>query len=503
MNPAIVWFRDDLRLADNPALHAAAASKRPLVCIYILAETSAHAENTSHAAKAPYRAKSGVPRSPGGASRWWLHGSLKALDAALAKHGGRLTILRGSPTDTLPKLVAALKAEAVYWNRRYDAPGRALDSALETTLKQSDVAVTICNAHLLHEPETIKNKSGKPFRVFTAYWRAALKQQSPAAPLAAPRKMSFHRPPPRLESKLNPIPLERLMLEPRKPDWAGGLRATWTPDESAAHTHLKRFLTTALTEYSTDRDRPDRVGTSRLSPYLAFGNISARQIWHTAHAALHKHPAPGKQRQLAKFLAELGWREFNYQILYHHPDLAERNFQARFDPLRWRTDRRGLEAWQRGRTGYPLVDAGMRELWTTGWMHNRVRMVAASFLIKHLLIDWRAGEKWFWDTLVDADPANNAANWQWVAGSGADAAPYFRIFNPILQGEKFDPNGDYVRRWVPELAGLPSKVIHKPWTAKAEQLAAANVRLGKTYPHPIVDHDKARHRALRNVKSLA
>jgi deoxyribodipyrimidine photo-lyase len=266
---------------------------------------------------------------------------------------------------------------------------------------------------------------------------------------------------------------------------------------------LKRFLTKALTEYSTDRDRPDRRGTSRLSPYLAFGNISARQIWHTAHASIDEHPAPGKQRQLAKFLAELGWREFNYQILYHHPDLAERNFQSRFDPLHWRTDRRGLEAWQRGRTGYPIVDAGMRELWTTGWMHNRVRMVAASFLIKHLLIDWRAGEKWFWDTLVDADPANNAANWQWVAGSGADAAPYFRIFNPILQGEKFDPNGDYVRRWVPELARLPTKVIHKPWTAQAEHLAAANVRLGKTYPRPIVDHDKARNRALRNIKSLA
>jgi deoxyribodipyrimidine photo-lyase len=266
---------------------------------------------------------------------------------------------------------------------------------------------------------------------------------------------------------------------------------------------LKRFLAATLSEYSTDRDRPDRLGTSRLSPYLAFGNISVRQIWHTAHATVQRHPAPGKQRQLAKFLAELGWREFNYQILYRHPDLAERNFQSRFDPLRWRTDRRGLEAWQHGRTGYPIVDAGMRELWTTGWMHNRVRMVAASFLIKHLLIDWRAGERWFWDTLVDADPANNAANWQWVAGSGADAAPYFRIFNPILQGEKFDPDGDYVRRWVPELARLPSKVLHKPWTAKAEQLAAAGVRLGKTYPRPVVDHDKARHRALLNVKSLA
>ncbi len=478
-------FGNDLRLADHPALHAAAATRRPLVCVYLLAEIS-------HGT-----------RSLGAASRWWLHGSLQALEAALAKHGGRLTILRGTPADTLTKLATAVNAAAIYWNRRYDAPGRALDAALETTFKKQGITVSTFNGHLLHEPGTIKNQSGKPFRVFTAYWRAAVKLGPPEAPLARPAQTALSAPPRPLKIKLQPIPLARLGLEPQKPDWAGGLRATWTPGESTAHTHLKRFLATTLSEYSTDRDRPDRRGTSRLSPYLAFGNISVRQIWHTAHAAVQKAPTPGKQRQLAKFLAELGWREFNYQILYHHPDLAARNFQSRFDPLRWRTNRRGLEAWQRGRTGYPIVDAGMRELWSTGWMHNRVRMVAASFLIKHLLIDWRAGEQWFWDTLVDADPANNPGNWQWVAGSGADASPYFRIFNPILQGEKFDPNGDYVRRWVPELARLPSKVIHKPWTAKAAQLAAARVRLGKTYPRPVVDHDKARRRALLNVKSLA
>jgi deoxyribodipyrimidine photo-lyase len=487
MNPAIVWFRHDLRLADNPALHAAAASKRPLVCVYLYPEKTAH--------------QSRAPRSLGAASRWWLHGSLQALDAALAKHGGRLTILRGAAAETLTTLAAAVMAEAVYWNRRYDGPGRALDAVLETTLKQRGVTVATFNGHLLHEPATIRNQSGKPFRVFTAYWRAVLKLGPLAAPLGAPRKLRFHALP--QQFKLKPVPLARLGLEPKKPDWAGGLRATWSPGEAAAHIHLQRFLATALRGYSTDRDRPDRPGTSRLSPYLCFGNISVRQVWHIAHATVRKDPAPGKQRQLARLLAELGWREFNYQILYHHPDLAESNFQSRFDPLRWRTDRRGLQAWQRGRTGYPIVDAGMRELWATGWMHNRVRMVAASFLIKHLLIDWRSGEKWFWDTLVDADPANNPANWQWVAGSGADAAPYFRIFNPILQGEKFDPNGDYVRRWVPELARLPSKRIHKPWTAKAEQLAAAGVRLGKTYPRPLVDHDMARRRALRNIKSLA
>ena len=482
MNPAIVWFRNDLRLADNPALHAAAASRRPLVCLYI------HDEKTA------------APRSLGGAARWWLHGSLQALHAALEKRGGRLTILRGATESTLLKLAAALNASAVYWNRRYDEPGRKLDATLETTLRQRKIEVESFNGHLLHEPWTLQNKAGKPFRVFTAYWRTALRHAAPESPVGAPRALTFHPWPQRF--KLEPAPLASLKLEPQSPDWAGGIRAGWTPDEPSARTHLQRFLRDALGEYSTDRDRPDRLGTSRLSPYLAFGNISVRQVWHIAQQAVRSRRARALPRQLEKFFAELGWREFNYHLLYHHPNLAERNFQSKFDPLPWRHDPRGLRAWQRGLTGYPIVDAGMRELWTTGWMHNRVRMVAASFLIKHLLIDWRTGEQWFWDTLVDADPANNPANWQWVAGTGADAAPYFRIFNPVLQGEKFDPEGAYVRRWVPELAKLPNKVIHKPWTAKAAQLAAAGVTLGKTYPHPIVDHDKARGRALMSVKSL-
>jgi len=483
MNPAIVWFRNDLRLADNPALHAAVASKRPLVCLYI------HDEKTPGT------------RCLGGAARWWLHGSLQALHAALVKQGGRLVILRGAAASTLLSLASGLQAAAVYWNRRYDASGRELDSSLETSLKQRDIEVASFNGHLLHEPWTLKNKSGKPFRVFTAYWRTASRCDVPEAPLSVPRALKFHRWPPRF--KLTPVPLEQLRLLPRKPDWAGGLRASWSPDESSARAHLQGFLSGALQDYSTDRDRPDRVGTSRLSPYLCFGNISVRQVWHIAREAVRARRSPALPRQLEKFLAELGWREFNYHVLYHHPHLAECNFQSKFDRLRWRNDSRGLQAWQRGLTGYPIVDAGMRELWTTGWMHNRVRMVAASFLIKHLLIDWRSGERWFWDTLVDADPANNPANWQWVAGTGADAAPYFRIFNPVLQGEKFDPDGLYVRQWIPELARLPNKLIHKPWTAKAAQLAAAGVELGKTYPHPIVDHDRARRRALMNVRSLS
>ena len=483
MNPAIVWFRNDLRVADNPALHAAAASRRPLVCLYI------------HDEKTP-----GL-RSPGGAARWWLHGSLRALDQALAKQGGRLTMMRGAPTHILPRLAAKVAAEAVYWNRRYDEPGRTVDLALESTLEQRDIAVITSNGHLLHEPWTLKNTSGQPFRVFSAYWRAAVKQGAPEAPLPHPRKLHLHPLPKRLGLE-EIVQLASLGLEPHTPDWASGLRQTWIPDESAARARLKRFLESALRNYPTDRDRPDRHGTSRLSPYLTFGNLSVRQVWHTALTAVRSRSSSANPRQLQKFFVELGWREFNYHILHHHPDLAKRNFQPRFDSVRWRVDRRALRAWQCGLTGYPIVDAGMRELWTTGWMHNRVRMVTASFLIKHLLIDWRQGEQWFWDTLVDADPANNAANWQWVAGTGADAAPYFRIFNPILQGEKFDPNGDYVRRWVPELARLPSRIIHKPWTAKAEQLAAAGVRLGQTYPHPIVDHDRARQRALMAFKPL-
>ncbi len=483
MNPAIVWFRDDLRLADNPALHAAAASKRPLVCVYI------HDEETR-----------GV-RSLGGAARWWLHGSLQTLDAALSQHGGHLTLLQGASAELLPALATSIGAQAVFWNRRYDKCGRGIDSAVEAALKAHQVEVASFNGRLLNEPWTLKNKSGKPFRVFTAYWRTARAQGAPEAPIAAPRNLRFHTVP--RSPKLKTVRLANLELEPHTPDWAGGLRTEWQRDESSARSRLNRFLKGALREYPIDRDRPDRHGTSRLSPYLCFGNISVRQIWHAAQTAVRSQGSPANTRQLDKFLTELGWREFNYHILYHHPDLAERNFQSRFDPLRWRADRRGLQAWQQGHTGYPIVDAGMRELWTTGWMHNRVRMIAASFLIKHLLIDWRKGEKWFWDTLVDADPANNAANWQWVAGSGADAAPYFRIFNPILQGEKFDPDGTYVRRWVPELSRLPAAIIHKPWTAKPRQLAAAGVQLGKTYPHPIVDHDKARHRALLNVRSLA
>jgi deoxyribodipyrimidine photo-lyase len=455
--PAVVWFRDDLRLADNPALSAAAASGRPLLCLYV------HDQGSDG------------QRPLGGAALWWLHGALAGLAHSLVKNGGSLVILAGPAAAAVETFAAEADAAAFYWNRRYDAPGRTVDARVKATLKARGIAVESFNGHLLREPWTLMNKAGAPFRQFTAYWRAAW-QDSPPPPLPAPDKLVFHPLPASLKARSQP--LDRLGLEPRKPDWAGGLRAEWCRGEEAARERLFSFIDDALTHYATARDRPDRHGTSKLSPYLRFGNISARQIWHAVQAAANSGRA-SQIRSPDKFLAELGWREFNYHLLFHYPELATRNFQPRFDAMPWRKDSKALRAWQHGRTGYPLVDAGMRELWTTGWMHNRVRMVAASFLVKHLLIDWREGEAWFWDTLVDADHANNAANWQWVAGTGADAAPYFRVFNPTLQAEKFDPDGAYVRRWIPELAGPGN------------------------YLSPIIGHAEARRRALASLDALA
>ncbi|MGC2810672.1 MAG: deoxyribodipyrimidine photo-lyase, partial [Bradyrhizobium sp.] len=324
-------------------------------------------------------------------------------------------------------------------------------------------------------------------RVFTPFWKRVLRSGNPPQPLPAPMRLGT-------VPGLGSDRIESWGLEPTRPDWAGGLRETWRPGEPSARLQLGAFLRGGVAGYAGDRDRPDRDGTSRLSPHLRFGEISPRQVWHAARFAMAGRPVFSSD--IDKFLSELGWREFCRHLLFDVPDLATRNLQPSFDAFPWKNDDKALRAWQRGQTGYPLVDAGMRELWHTGVMHNRVRMVAASFLVKHLLIDWREGEKWFWDTLVDADPGSNPANWQWVAGSGADAAPYFRIFNPVLQGEKFDPDGVYTRRWVPELGQLPAGVIHEPWNAAPLELAGAGIRLGKTYPKPIIDHRVGRERAL-------
>jgi len=456
--PVIVWFRNDLRLADHPAL---AAADGPVVPLYVLEDEAAG------------------PWAPGGAALWWLHHALAALDASL---GGRLVLARGRAADVVPRLAARLGARAVHWNARIEPWGIAEDAAVAAALERDGRAARPFAHDLLFPPGRIATRGGGGFRVFTPFWRACLAAGAPARPLAAPA-LRF------ADVQAGGPALADLALLPSRPDWAGGLRAAWQPGEPAARQALSAFLVGALAGYADGRDRPAEPGTSRLSPRLRWGELSPRQVWH---AVAGRGDSPGAEA----FLRELGWREFSAHLLLQAPDLPLAPLQPAFARFPWAADAAALRAWQRGRTGYPLVDAGMRELWATGWMHNRVRMVVASFLVKHLLQPWQQGEAWFWDTLVDADLANNAASWQWVAGCGADAAPYFRIFNPVKQGQTFDPAGAYVRRWVPELARLSDRHLHAPWQAAPLELAEAGVVLGRTYPAPIVDHAAARARAL-------
>ncbi|PWC36359.1 deoxyribodipyrimidine photo-lyase [Azospirillum sp. TSO35-2] len=474
--PVIVWFRNDLRLADNPALTAAAHGGAPVIPLYILEEAA------------------GDPWPLGGASRWWLHGSLERLGTACVRHGAPLLLRRGEPGAVLDALIAETGAGCVLWNRRYAPAQVARDAAIKERLRARGIDARSFNAGLLAEPWTIRNKSGGPFKVFTPFWRHLAATLTPPMPTRAPAELTAPAQRPAGDA------LDDWGLLPGKPDWAAGLRKRWVPGEAAALSHLADFLDGPVAAYPVERDRPDRAGTSALSPHLAFGEIGPRQVWHAARHAADARPelAAG----IDAFLREIGWREFNHHLLHHAPRMAEEPLDERFAAFPWRADPEGLAAWQRGRTGYPIVDAGMRQLWETGWMHNRVRMVVGSFLVKDLLLPWQVGERWFWDTLVDADLAQNAGNWQWVAGCGADASPFFRVFNPVLQGEKFDPQGDYVRRYVPELGRLPPRWIHQPWAAPAEVLARAGVRLGTDYPRPIVDHGAARDRALEQYRVL-
>jgi deoxyribodipyrimidine photo-lyase len=473
--PSIVWFREDLRLSDHPALHAASAPQAPVVGIYVLDERTP-----------------GV-RPLGAAARWWLAQSLRALQADLAKLGTKLVLRRGPPAKVIAGLAREIGAATVFWNEIAQAPHQALAEQVARALSEIGVAGEQLPGDLVVAPSRIRNKENRGLRVFTAFWRRVQSLGDPPKPLPAPKRLAG-------VSGIASDALEDWHLEPTKPDWAGGLREHWRPGEASAQAALKAFLANGVAGYIGDRDRPDRDGTSRLSPHLRFGEISPRQVWYAAKFAAAEHPR--LSAEIEKFLSELGWREFCRHLLHDVPDLATRNLQPSFDAFPWKRDAKALRAWQRGRTGYPIVDAGMRELWQTGVMHNRVRMVVASFLVKHLLIDWREGEQWFWDTLVDADAGSNPANWQWVAGSGADAAPYFRVFNPILQGEKFDPDGVYIRRWVPELQPLPDNLIHQPWTATPLELASAGIELGKNYPLPIIDHKLGRERALAAYASI-
>lgn len=476
-SPAIVWFRQDLRLGDNPALRAAIDAKRPLILVYVLDDET------------PGRWRIGA------AQRWWLHRSLEALGVDISKRGARLLLRRGCSEEIIARLAEETSAAAVFWNRCYEPFAIARDSALKATLTARGVRVESFSGALLNEPWTVQTKSGEPFKVFTPYWRACLAQSGWRAPLPAPRKLDGYA------GALASDALSAWRLLPTRPNWAAGFAPEWEPGEAGAQAALERFLDTAMKTYSEARDQLGARGTSRLSPHLHWGELSPTQIHAAVEAAVERDSA--LRNGADKFMSEIGWREFSHNLLYHWPTLPEANWRRSFDTFPWREDEAGLEAWRRGRTGYPVVDAAMRELWTTGYMHNRARMIAASFLIKHLMLDWRCGEAWFWDTLLDADLASNAASWQWVAGSGADAAPYFRIFNPVTQGERYDASGAYVRRWVPELAGLPTALLHQPWKADAPALAAAGVRLGETYPRPIVEHGFARVRALAAFKSMS
>lgn len=440
-SPSLVWLRDDLRVADNPALRAAIDRNEPLVVLYVLDEES-----------------NGI-RPLGGAARWWLHHSLASLRDHVADLGARLILRRGAAFDVVRGVVDDIGASAVFWNRRYGGPEREIDAALKSSLREDGIEVASFAGSLLHEPWTVKTGSGTHFSVFTPFWRAARALPAPRAPLPAPRSLDGVGRPPASDD------LDDWQLLPTSPDWAGGLRDTWEPGEQAARARLRTFLREDLGSYDRARDEPSAGATSQLSPRLRWGELSPFTVWHDA---VETEGAAG-------FLSELGWREFAWHTLYHFPDLATKNLRSEFDAFPWpRLRPSHLQAWERGETGIPLVDAGMRELWHTGYMHNRVRMVTASFLIKNLMIDWRRGEEWFWDTLVDADGANNPFNWQWVAGSGADAAPYFRIFNPELQAKKFDPRGLYISEWAPDAPSDP--IVDLGETRKAALAAYDELR---------------------------
>ena len=473
--PIIVWFRNDLRLSDNPALHQAAQTGAPLLFLYIDETETEHAR--------------------GGASKWWLHYSLTSLEKSLKNIGAKLLLFRGAAQEILPKVTTENGASKVFWNRRYAHHHILRDKDLKEKLENSGIEVRSFNGSLLREPWEVKTKSGGYYRVFTPFWKS-LRDIGPARGnvLSVPKKIVAHSQPTKCES------LSDWNLTPEKPNWAKAFSNQWSPGESNAQQRLDDFIQNKIEVYAEGRDYPARSLISRLSPHLAFGEISPLQIWF----AVKKLEVSGNisAQQTEKFLSEIAWREFSNNILYHKPEMMTAPLREEFQNYPWSEDLSALKAWQKGMTGYPIVDAGMRELWQTGWMHNRVRMIVASFLVKDMHINWRHGASWFWDTLVDADLANNSQGWQWVAGCGADAAPFFRIFNPVTQSQKFDPEGEYIRKFVPELAEIPEKFIHAPWTGSAEVLSKAGVQLGKTYPAPILDHSEARKQALLKFDSI-
>lgn len=461
-NPAILWLRQDLRLADNPALQA--VSNHPFFAVYIWDEQD--------------------PWCPGGASQWWLHKSLNALRQSLRERGVQLIFKRGNPLRILKALTQETKACGVYWNRCYEPYAINRDKEIKTSFKNEGIPCQSFNGSLLAEPWEIQTKTKGPYQVFTPFWKVL-------------QSLSFPKPNPIPDLQGWNVPIVSDSIEEwgfQSTLWGQGLEKTWQPGEKGAWGRLSQFIEEGIETYARKRDYPSENGSSHLSPYLHWGELSPRQIWHQTSRVHGAEALP--------FLRQLGWREFSYHLLFHFPELPSKPLRSSFEHFPWEVNVDALKAWQTGKTGYPLVDAGMQELWHTGTMHNRVRMVVASFLVKHLLLPWQKGEEWFWDTLVDADLANNAVSWQWVAGCGADAAPYFRIFNPTLQSQKFDPKGTYIKEWVPELQALDSVYIHSPWQASSEVLERSGIQLGTTYPFPIIDHAFARERALEALKTF-
>ena len=472
VRPNLLWLRLDLRVTDHPALVAAVKSGGPVIPVYI---HDPKGEGKWHAR---------------GASEAWLAYALADSAAQFEKLGSPLVIRQGDSLTELRKLIKESQAGAVFWNRRYEPSIRERDSAIKTALRADGLQAESFNGNLLHDPTKIKTLAGNPFQVFTPFWKNCLLNLPFEEPLAAPRKLSGP------EKPLSSLAIDALKLKPRIP-WDVTMWKNWDPTRKGAEKRLEHFVDGPVRDYPTARDIPKVDGTSRLSPYLHFGQISPREIIHAVKKA-GKWSIKGGE----KYVAEVGWREFGHHLIYHFPKTTDEPLRAEFKAFPWAREKRLLKGWQHGQTGYPIVDAGMRQLWQTGWMHNRVRMVAASVLVKHFLQPWQDGAAWFWDTLVDADLASNTMGWQWAGGCGADAAPYFRVFNPVLQGEKFDAEGTYVREFVPELAKLPAKWIHKPWEAPADVLEAAGVELDKTYPRPLVGLTEGRDRALKAFERL-
>ncbi len=464
----VIWFRQDLRITDNPALLAAAHSG-DILPIYILDDVNASS----------YRM--------GGASRVWLHHALQSLDKDLS---GNLRFFSGDPKEVILGLCEKYNVNGVHWNRCYEPWSISRDKEIKNLLRRISVSANSYNGRLLWEPWDVLKADKTPYKVFTPYFKkGCMNAAPPRKPIKQHGTFSFSK------EDISSVSIDALKLLPDIA-WHHSIVSCWDMSEQGALNTWYEFLENGIYDYKEGRNFPSKKCVSRLSPYLHFGQISPHQIWSEVSCR-------GDDDNIIHFLSEIGWREFSYSLLYHFPSLPSENLQTKFDRFPWRNDPKALKAWQSGQTGYPIVDAGMRELWQTGYMHNRVRMIAASFLVKNLLLDWRHGEAWFWDCLVDADLASNSASWQWVAGCGADAAPYFRVFNPITQGEKFDPTGEYTRHYVPELKGVPDKYLFKPWEAPDDELKKnAGIVIGQDYPRPIVDIKQSRLRALEAFKSL-